>query len=83
MTEPADILGEVLGMQGDSAVLVTIGTVAVANVIGRAIPDDARGVLGFVRKVAKVVGLYMSNRVTSSKSVNKVARDLIDDGIVR
>ena len=29
--------------------------------IGKAIPDDKRGVLGVVRKVAKVAGLYIQN----------------------
>lgn len=81
--EPADLLGEVLGMHGDSAVLVTVGTVAVANVVGRVIPDDAKGILGVVRKVAKVVGLYASNRVKSGKSVNTVVREIVDDRIHR
>ena len=35
--------------------------VAVAQLIGKAIPDTATGALGVVRKVAKVVGLYVQN----------------------
>ena len=33
-----------------------------AQVIGRAIPDSAGGILGIVRKLAKVVGLYVKNQ---------------------
>jgi hypothetical protein len=36
--------------------------VAVAQAIGKLIPDTATGALGIVRKVAKVVGLYVQNR---------------------
>jgi hypothetical protein len=35
--------------------------VAVSQLIGKAIPDTASGFLGTVRKVAKVVGLYVQN----------------------
>jgi hypothetical protein len=33
-----------------------------AQIIGRAIPDSATGVLGIIRKLAKVVGLYFKNQ---------------------
>lgn len=36
--------------------------VLVAQIIGRAIPDSAEGFLGVVRKLAKIVGLYVSNQ---------------------
>lgn len=36
--------------------------IAVSQFIGKAIPDHATGVLGFVRKVAKVIGLYVTNQ---------------------
>lgn len=35
--------------------------VMVAQLIGKTIPDSATGVLGFIRKVAKFVGLYVPN----------------------
>lgn len=35
--------------------------VAVAQLIGKAIPDTATGPLGLIRKIAKVVGLYVPN----------------------
>jgi hypothetical protein len=36
--------------------------IAVAQFIGKVIPDHATGVLGFVRKIAKVIGIYVSNQ---------------------
>jgi hypothetical protein len=36
---------------------VAVGVIA-AQVIARAIPDDKKGVLGGVRTVAKVIGMY-------------------------
>jgi hypothetical protein len=35
--------------------------IAVAQFIGKIIPDTATGFLGVVRKIAKVIGLYVSN----------------------
>lgn len=36
--------------------------VLVAQLVGKAIPDSAGGILGIVRKLAKVVGLYVKNQ---------------------
>ena len=36
--------------------------ILLAQVIGRAIPDSAGGVLGAVRKLAKIIGLYVKNQ---------------------
>lgn len=60
--------------------LVTI-FVALCNLAGRIIPDDATGVLGTVRKVCKLIGLYASNRVTKGVSVNAVANVLLDSKV--
>jgi len=44
------------------------------NLAARAIPDDATGALGILRKIVKVLGLYLSNRVTSGVTVNDAAK---------
>jgi hypothetical protein len=44
----------------NTAGLIAIG-IMVAQFIGKAIPDTATGFLGFVRKLAKFVGLYVPN----------------------
>ncbi len=33
-----------------------------AQIIGRAIPDNAEGLLGAIRRVAKIIGLYVTNK---------------------
>lgn len=67
-------LAGVLGVDTPTFLLILGVVIAVSNLIGRLIPDDATGPLGFVRKVAKVLGLYLSNRVSGSISVNDTAR---------
>lgn len=59
------------------AILVAI-LVLVFNIAGRAIPDSATGLLGFVRKVCKVLGLYLANRVRPGVSNNDGTRIAID-----
>src|SRR3546814_6754608 len=51
--------------------------IALMNLGGRLIPDDATGWLGFVRKICKLVGLYASNRITSKLTVNKIAETTV------
>lgn len=45
--------------------------------IGKSIPDDATGALGIIRKIAKILGLYVSNRLTSTESTATAARRVI------
>lgn len=51
--------------------------VAGCNVAGRMIPDDARGPLGVVRSICKLVGLYTANRVATGITVNDITRSVI------
>jgi len=55
-----DILN-VIGLS-PSAIGVIIGAVILFERIGKAIPDEAVGVLGMIRKVAKVLGGYVENQ---------------------
>lgn len=58
-----------------TTLLILLGVASVVfNIIGRLIPDDAEGFLGFVRKLSKVLGLYVSNRISGGLSVNDAAR---------
>lgn len=56
----------------------TLGVIiTIANLIGRIIPDSATGPLGIVRQVAKVLGLYVGNRISPLVSANDVARAVV------
>jgi hypothetical protein len=48
-----------------------------ANVTARLIPDDATGWQGTVRKIAALIGLYVSSRVTSGVTVTDAAKAAI------
>jgi hypothetical protein len=63
-----------LGISPVTLVLLLGTVVAVCNLVGKLIPDDATGTLGLVRKVCKVLGLYISSRITSGVTVNDTAR---------
>ena len=52
----------------DWTVLLPV-VVLVSQLIGKAIPDDATGFLGLVRKLAKILGLYVNNRITKDVTV--------------
>ncbi len=57
------------------ATLAMVATIA--NLLGRLIPDSATGPLGIVRKVCKVLGLYVSNRISPHVTTNQVARAVV------
>lgn len=65
-----------------STILLFVGVfVAVCNLAGRLIPDEATGWKGAVRKFCKLVGMYASNRVTKGMSVNDVTKVLLDSKV--
>src|SRR3546814_2878672 len=70
-------LAKLLGVEPSTALLIVGLLIALMNLGGRLIPDDATGWLGFVRKICKLVGLYASNRITSKLTVNKSAETTV------
>lgn len=48
-------------------------TSTVFQFVSKVIPDDKKGVLGVIRKISKVGGLYISNRVNSHYTVEELA----------
>jgi hypothetical protein len=59
----------------DSTELLAVLAIAmfVFRALGNYIPDDATGILGVVRKLAKILGLYVANRVTRGVDANEIA----------
>jgi hypothetical protein len=62
-----------LGISPITLVLLLGVVVAVCNLVGKLIPDDATGTLGLVRKVCKVLGLYIS-RASPAESRSMIQR---------
>lgn len=71
------------GLNPASLVLLIGTIVSVSQLIGKLILDDATGWLATVRKVAKVLGLYVSNRVSAGISVGDVAASVLENGQTR
>lgn len=67
-----------------STVLFYLGLIcAGANILARMIPDDATGWKGVVRDIAKVVGLYTQNRVTTGVKTGDVIKGIIQSRVER
>jgi len=63
-----------LNIQPSTALLLAMLISGVGNITGRLIPDDKKGFLGGVRDVAKILGLYVANRVTAGVTTTDVSR---------
>ena len=68
------LISQLIGVEPATLLLYITMVITIANLLGRAIPDDKTGVLGVVRDVCKVLGLYLSNRVSSGVTTNDVAK---------
>jgi hypothetical protein len=66
-----------LNVEPATALLFITLLVTVANLIGRLIPDDKVGVLGFVRDLCKLIGAYTPNR-TASNPTPTLPRDPVE-----
>ncbi len=52
--------------------------ILVAQLVGKSIPDDATGPLAAIRRIAKVIGLYRSNKISPGVTVADIARGAQD-----
>jgi hypothetical protein len=77
MDQLLNTLVSVFGLEGTTLLAVLAVLSVACRLIGKAIPDDATGFLAIVRKVTKVLGLYISNRLTSNVSTNDAARSMV------
>lgn len=86
MDELLNTIAALLGLRVETLLLVS-GLIAIScNLIGRSIPDSAIGWLGTLRKVCKVLGLYLPNRLTPAVTVNTVGKAVaatIEDSVLR
>lgn len=71
------LLSHMLGINTGALVGYLALLVTIANLLGRTIPDSATGWLGTVRKVAKVIGFYVGNRITPGVSANEIAAGVV------
>lgn len=75
-----DLIASRLGMTEEQLGIATLFTILIANLASRLIPDDSTGAMGWAQKIAKVVGLYASNRVTKGVTQNSVIEAMLPVG---
>lgn len=73
-----DSIAFALGFEATSLLALFAVLSLVCRLVGKFIPDDATGTLGVIRRVCKVIGLYVGNRVTRNVSTNDAARAVAD-----
>lgn len=78
----ADQAFKLWGLHGTSLIVTLLLVSFVCQAVGKIIPEDATGWKGALRKVCKVVGIYVSNRITSGVSTADVARATLNTGTV-
>jgi len=78
MTDPLIAVAHLMGVKPMTALATLVIVSAGLNLLGRAIPDDAKGPLGIVRKIAKTGGLYLSNRISTGVSINRAVRENVE-----
>jgi len=73
-----DSIALALGFEGTTLLAIFAVLSLVCRLVGKFIPDDATGFWAVVRRVCKVIGLYVGNRVTRHVSTNDAARAVAD-----
>jgi len=82
MNDAVNAISHMTGIQPSVLVLIGGVIVTVCGAIGRAIPDDATGVRGMIRMVAKVIGFVVSPRISKGLSVNDVAKSVVANEVI-
>ena len=77
MEELIPFIPGLIGVDTEAFYLYLGLLITISNLVGRYIPDSATGPLGIVRKVAKVLGLYLGNRISPAVNANDVARAVV------
>lgn len=74
---------DIFGLDADTLFGLLAFGMLLSQLVAKLIPDDATGILGLVRKIAKVLGAYASNRVKAGVSVNDLSKTILDGGLVK
>ena len=79
MDQLFDAIVALLNLDAATLMGVLAFVAIVAQFVGRVIPDNKTGILGFIRKVSKVLGLYVSNRLNRNESTSSVAKSFVNN----
>lgn len=77
MNDILDAITRALGIDPSYLAIYLTLIVAVANIVGKSIPESATGPLGIIRRVCKIIGLYVPNQITRTVSTATVAKAVV------
>lgn len=86
MEQILQMIASQLGVDPATLPLLIGLIVLISNMISKLIPESTTGVLGVVRKIASILGVALSNRITpnlSSKDISKALAAEIPDQTVK
>ncbi len=70
---------ELVSQFGGGIALVVLA----AQIVGRSIPDNATGPLGVIRKIAKLIGLYVTPDVDASRQTAEYANETANKALAK
>lgn len=74
-------IAEHIGIAPSQLTFYLILVSALCNMASRLIPDDTPGILGAVRKITTVIGMYVPNRITGGVTTADVAKAVVTDRV--
>ncbi len=69
-----DLIQQLFGITQETLAFALILVSLACRVIGKLIPDSATGVLAVIRRVAKIIGLQVENRIEPGVTTENVAK---------
>lgn len=78
----ADAAFQLWGLHGTSLIATLVLLSMVSQLIARLIPEDSTGWKRVARQIAKVIGLYASNRITAGITATDVVKAAVHSGAV-
>jgi hypothetical protein len=74
-----DLIAKQLGLTDAQLGVTLLFVILFSNLASRLIPDDSKGALGLVHKVAKILGLYAANRISRGVTTTTAVAALLPE----
>jgi hypothetical protein len=79
MIDPISYVFLLLGFDPAQSLAALVLTMLFCNFLARLIPDDSTGLLGIIHKAASIIGLSVSNRLTSNFTTTDAAKVILEE----
>lgn len=81
MEELIPHFAENLGIEPSTLLSILIVVSVIGNITGRLIPDDKGGAVGVIRDIAKFLGGYVQNRVSTGVKTGDVVKSIVESRV--